>query len=415
MRASDYLRALRSVIAQNRFRTLLTLLGITIGSGTIVLLAGVLHSASDALVDLAQAVSDADVVSVRRDEPALADAQRARRELSQRDVDELRQSAAVGALDSFGESSFIAQGAMRGHTKDLTLVGGGPQLRELHRLSVRQGRFLREEDLAAHARICVVGAEIWSELAEDGPLAAAEPVLRVEGVSLRIVGVLEHKPSMIDDGRALFVWDRKVIIPQSTFDIVYGRHHAVDRAFVRLPRGTSATHRLRAAEARIAALLTRLHLGVTNFSVGAKGGFLQQQALITGIIRLLMLCSGILALFSGGLNISNTMLIAVAERTREIGIRRALGATPRDILLQFLSESALLALLGGIFGVACGCALIALVGVGVARIFPSWVVCIEPWSVALGLVLAVVTGIVFGVMPARRAAALDPIEALRAE
>ncbi|MCU1277358.1 MAG: hypothetical protein JWM53_904 [bacterium] len=416
MRASDYFHDIRRVLARNRFRTLLTLLGVVIGSGTIVFLAGVLRRANDALKGLTQTVADADVVVVRKDEAPIAASARPQRELSSYDIEALRRSPLVQAVDATGESTHPTQGRLHGRSKDLTLVAGAPATQALYKLEVRYGRFLRDGDVEARARVCVVGAEVWRDLRGDAIAPGDDVLLQIDGVSWRVVGVLEHQPSIVDSPNALFVWDRKVVVPSSTFDTAFGRRHAVDRIFVRLPRGAAAVHSAIAArQGFIRELLRRLHLDVTNFTVGAHNAFAQQEKLIAGIIRVLMVCTGILALFSGGLNISNIMLIAVGERTREIGIRRAVGATRRSIQLQFLGESALLAIVGGLIGIGLGCALIELVGWAMARVLGSWTVCIEGWSIALGLALSAATGIFFGVAPARKAARLDPVEALRSE
>jgi putative ABC transport system permease protein len=211
------------------------------------------------------------------------------------------------------------------------------------------------------------------------------------------------------------VWDRKVLVPLTSFDLYLGRDHAGDRLFVRLPPGARGAGRIAPTERLLASLLRRLHLGVSNFAFAGKDGFVQQERLIAAIIRMLMICTGVLALFAGGLNIGNIMLIAVGERTREIGIRRALGATARSIELQFLGEAALLASVGGLVGVGLATLGIELCGLVLGRLFGAWTVHVEGWSIALGLGLAALTGVGFGVMPARRAARLEPVAALRAE
>ncbi len=151
-----------------------------------------------------------------------------------------------------------------------------------------------------------------------------------------------------------------------------------------------------------------------NFKV-RKPSSAGQEQLVLDTVKLLLLSTGFFSLFVGGINIMNVMLVTVRERTREIGVRRALGATPRLVLAQFLAEAAAVSLTGGVIGVTLGVGASWAASAVLRQIVGRWSFHVEPWSVALGLGLAVATGVAFGILPARRAAALDPIEALRFE
>ena len=164
----------------------------------------------------------------------------------------------------------------------------------------------------------------------------------------------------------------------------------------------------------IDATLLRRHHGVENFKIEDKDSH-AQELLVLDIIKMLLLSTGVVALIVGGINIMNIMLVTVTERTREIGVRRAVGASPRAILLQFLCEAAAVSLLGGVLGVLSGVALSCLAGALLAQLVGRWAFHVEVWSIVLGLGLSVTIGVVFGFYPAWRAARLDPIEALRAE
>jgi putative ABC transport system permease protein len=147
-----------------------------------------------------------------------------------------------------------------------------------------------------------------------------------------------------------------------------------------------------------------------DFDIVSQSNFLELWEQITGSVFLAMIVISSIALMVGGIGVMNIMLVSVTERTREIGIRKAIGARRRDILWQFLVEAVVLTGIGGIFGVAIGSAL----GAGVSKLihFP---VALEPWSFVVGVAFSVGIGIFFGLYPATRAAALDPIEALRYE
>jgi putative ABC transport system permease protein len=137
--------------------------------------------------------------------------------------------------------------------------------------------------------------------------------------------------------------------------------------------------------------------------------------LILPIIEMLLLGTGLLSLFVGGINIMNIMLVTVTERTREIGVRRAVGAPPSAILIQFLLEASFIALVGGVIGVLGGVAMTGAASLALARLLGAWKMHVEPWSIALGLSLSLAVGVAFGLVPALRAARLDPVEALRYE
>jgi putative ABC transport system permease protein len=161
--------------------------------------------------------------------------------------------------------------------------------------------------------------------------------------------------------------------------------------------------------------LLRRHYGVQNFKVDRESEDAAQFDTIVAIIKILLLGTGLLSLFVGGINIMNIMLVTVTERTREIGVRRAIGANPTSIMMQFLIESAVIALVGGIIGVLGGLGFAWATATILTKLLGSWNLHVEMWSIALGLGLSVSTGVIFGIFPAWRAAKLDPVEALRYE
>lgn len=161
-------------------------------------------------------------------------------------------------------------------------------------------------------------------------------------------------------------------------------------------------------------LLLRRHLGVRNFEVDDPAKRSEERTILA-VVRLLLIGTGVLSLFVGGINVANVMLVAVTERTREIGLRRALGATRGSIVAQFLLEAAALATAGGLVGVAAGALLAAVVGAGLGRWLGEWDITLQPWAIGSALGAALVTGLLAGVAPALRAARIDPIRALAFE
>jgi putative ABC transport system permease protein len=169
------------------------------------------------------------------------------------------------------------------------------------------------------------------------------------------------------------------------------------------------------ARQMIDAAIKRRHYGVENFRVDRESKDEEQFNVIVSVIKILLLGTGLLSLFVGGINIMNIMLVTVTERTREIGVRRAIGADPTSILMQFLLESAFIALTGGIIGVLGGLGLAWSAAFVLTKVLGAWKLHVALWSIVLGLGLSVATGVAFGIFPAWRAARLDPVEALRYE
>lgn len=404
MRTIDLLKSALGVFS-HRARAALTMLGVVIGTSSIVLLASLLHGGERFLVAANQDASDDDVVQVHPDEPPAGDRERTTRPLSRTDASALARTASLEGALVASESSFDAWARHAGHRKRVAVVSAGPATLGLYRLRLAKGRGLDADDRLAGRRVCVIGNEVYEELVEREDLAKLR--IEVDGELFSVVGVLAKKP-MLGSTDSTYLWDRKVMVPETTYDALYAPSHAVTRLYVRRsgPRGP-----VRAAVHRV---VKRRHLGVANFSL-AKDESGGMETLILSIIRVLLLGTGVLALLASGINIMNVMLVTVTERTREIGLRRAIGASKRSILLQFMLEAGALALVGSVVGVAVGVAISYGTALLARAAIGSWELAIPPWSLGLGVGLALVTGLGFGLAPAWRASRILPIVALRSE
>lgn len=412
MRVRDYFGGLGRSFVANRSRSLLTLLGIVIGTGSIVMLAGLLRGAEEALAKLQQGINDSDTMRIRSDDPPQAQMEKTRRELSRADGWELDASRQLPDVDVAIESRKEALAHYRGKQKRVRLMGGSPESLELYRLTMAKGRFLDPEDLRDGNRYAVVGHEIWQELLEETP-APLGIQLTIDDRNWTIVGVLAHKPKT-GHGDGTWMWDRRVVVPQTAYDAELAPDHRVNSILLRVKRTRPGEQFMAAIGGAAEKVLLRRHLGVKNFSMDDREGANQERLIIT-IIEILLLGTGLLSMFVGGINIMNIMLVTVTERTREIGIRRAIGAGPRAILAQFVLEAGAVSLFGGLLGVAGGISLCFLIGLGLEQLFGNWTFYVVPWSIGLGLGLAVFTGVVFGLFPAWRASRLNPVDALRFE
>jgi putative ABC transport system permease protein len=350
MRLADLLLSVRFAI-EGRIRAFLTLLGIVIGTGSIVLLASLLRGGEEALIRAGQEVVEADIIQVRRDRVGIKDRNRPRRELSRGDARALGASPVFGG--ALSESVRVTEAHVNGKKKPIRLVSAAPGAASLYRLEVAQGRFLGDADLAERWRVCVVGHEVWTEL--FGSRATLDPAaparLLAGGHTWTVIGVLADRPMLVTTD-STDMWNRKVLVPETTFDAIYSPSHEASRLYIRRNPDELRTP-VAALRAVIEATLLRRHLGVRNFVVGDDNGA-SQERLIVSVIKVLLLSTGFIALLVGGINIMNIMLVTVTERTREIGVRRAVGASPRAILAQFLLEAAAVSLVGGVVGVLSG-------------------------------------------------------------
>jgi putative ABC transport system permease protein len=292
---------------------------------------------------------------------------------------------------------------------DVELNGSTPALSAVGNYQVETGRFINSDDSLRRHSVAVVGGYIVDNLfPTENPLGKR---ITMEGKSYTIIGVLARKGSFLGQSQ-----DNLVIVPITTFekDFAPGRGFGELQYSVTIqamPRRNAPVDR---AIDQIRELMRRRHgLGYNkpdDFGINTQDTIRDIYRNITRVAYIVMVAVAAISLLVGGIGIMNIMLVAVAERTREIGLRKALGATNQDVLWQFLLESVMLALVGGAIGVAIGLGIAKLVEIA-AHLHAA-----APfWTVLLGVSFSAGVGIFFGIYPASRAAKLNPIEALRYE
>ncbi|NPV69756.1 MAG: FtsX-like permease family protein [Firmicutes bacterium] len=309
-------------------------------------------------------------------------------------------SAAVPSISVAGTVKWRSS-----HT-DTTIEGVTPSFLEVRDFSVERGRFISDEDVSGRRRVAVLGRTVVNRLFGDAGLVSIDPVgqtVTVSGQVFTVAGILAPKGASMgrdyDDTIVVPVTAAQRLAGNAWVNVVYARARSTDVA--------------RLATSHITELYRRKFPPIDGRDQVIVTSQDQVLSTIDQMTRTLTLMLGLIAgvsLIVGGIGIMNIMLVSVTERTREIGIRKALGATRRDILLQFLVESIVLSCLGGLFGIILGMS----GSFAIAR-FAQWTTVVSPSAIATAFLFASLVGLFFGVYPAARAANLHPIEALRYE
>ena len=282
--------------------------------------------------------------------------------------------------------------------------------RDVADVGLAEGRFFDQRDESEHSQVCVIGQEIRRSLFGYGPVLGKQ--LKVNDVWLEVVGVLAADPTpsaSSPNAAASGSTTKEIWIPVSTAMRKFDRDPLdapVDELMVTVKEGVSTR---RTAEV-IEPLLQRLHGGADDYEVVVPEALLEQSRQTQRIFNIVMGSIAGISLLVGGIGIMNIMLASVLERTREIGVRRAIGATRRDIRSQFVIESFAISLIGGIAGI--------IIGVVLARVvaaYAGWPTVITVASLLLSTGVSITVGLVSGIYPAARAAELNPVEALRYE
>jgi putative ABC transport system permease protein len=393
-----------------KLRFLLTVSGVVVGVASLVTIASLLDTAEDVLSSASSQAKGDDLVVVQNDWQQLRD-NPAVRSLDRDDADDLSTSSMLGGPEITALGSLQDLKATR-DGRDFTVKGmaAPPSVWTTYQLPLSAGRVFTPGDDAEARDVVVVGAEV-----DEGRLQVGDE-LRVSGKTVKVIGVLEQKPQMGPGGP--WDWNHRMLFPERTFRMSFNPTKDVSTIAIRRPAPAEFVGELTDFQRQTRALVDVILLrGRDVRSFRFEGGEEEDSTgeLIGTIVELLLYLTTAFSMVVGGINIMNIMLVTVTERTPEIGIRRALGASQREILAQFLAETVFLTLLGAMMGLVLAVGALLAGSAAIAHWLIPWPFHVELWSVGVGVTFSMLVGLVFGLWPAWRASRLDPVSALRSE
>jgi len=390
----------------HKLRSVLTLLGLTMGVATLITVMTIVQGAN-LYVEQKIARLGNDVFQISRTPFTLTDWDLIIKSLRYKllhmdDVRAVREACADCVLVGASASGNARLQYRDKEMNDISLVGSTPEMATIDSRTLVEGRYFSNTEDERSAFVCLIGADVTDQLLPGSN--AVGQVIRIDNNEFTVLGTFERIGSVLGQNQ-----DNFVIVPMNTFLRLRGTRTSLT---INVKAGTGVAFENAMDEARLA-LRAKRHVrpGVDDdFFIGTKDSFIELWKSISSAFFVVFIMVSSISAVVGGIVIMNVMLVSVTERTKEIGVRRAVGASQQDIKRQFLAESIVQCLAGGAIGIMGGflCA-VAL------RTFTSFPASVQTWVALLGVALSSIIGIFFGIYPAIRASKLDPVVALRSE
>ncbi|HNW96123.1 MAG TPA: ABC transporter permease [Anaerolineaceae bacterium] len=408
-----FLQALKeavSSISSNRTRTFLTILGIVIGVGAVISLMAIGQGAQQTITGQIESIGT-NVIYVMKGN--MTEDVTNPRDLTLLDVKALENRNRAPNIEAvspvLNANSAVKYG---GESESANIIGSNTAYQKIMNLEIAEGAFFTDTEVTSGASVVVIGPELAQRLLGRNTNVVGTS-LRINGQPFRVVGVTVAK-----GGSQFNNPDLNVYMPITSMQLRVRRGDSANQVQFIIVQARSSES-MDAAISETSAVMRASHRlnprQPNDFTITNQDDFLSIASAITSVLTIFLSGIAAISLLVGGIGIMNIMLVSVSERTQEIGLRKALGARKADIKLQFLTESAMLSLIGGLLGIGLGWLLSSVVGTIAARSGTPLVPAIGLGSVLLATLFSTAIGIFFGLYPASRAASLEPVEALRHE
>jgi putative ABC transport system permease protein len=400
--AIDTLRA-------NKLRSSLTILGVSVGVITVIFMVSIIQGLNKAFADQVESLGS-NTIFISKFDPSFGRPpgpdEIHRKDLGMADAEALREAPSIAGVSPIHRKISATVRYQDKQTDSPIMLGVTPFYEFVHTQYVANGRFINDLDMQERSNVVILGVDVKRALFPYEE--AVDKELRIDGNPYRVIGVMEPLGNFFGQSR-----DNSIFVPISTFDKYHAEGPFPEVVFFMVVRPVSRAY-VKSAMDEVTDILRRrrrVPIGAPNdFGVSSQDSLLDVYNQLTGATALVLTSISFVALMIGGIGVMNIMLVSVTERTREIGIRKAVGATKLNILSQFLIEAVVLTAIGGLAGLAVG--EVASLLMNKYSPLPAYV---PLWAIAVGVGISAAVGIVFGLWPAWKAARLDPIEALRWE
>ena len=409
----EFLMGLQSLTA-HKLRSLLTMLGMIFGVGAVISMLSIGAGARQEALSFIEQLGVNNIIVEAKESSNWQDLQNVRKTspgLTFKDVRAVRDNLPQVQLVS-PRKRFVPTKVFPAVSQDIPRVFGvAPEFLEIANLGVTAGRFFDDEENEKGAPVAVLGDSAKRALLGYGD--AVGKYIKVNEVWLHVIGVLASQTGGQSEVEGVQMEDRNhlIYVPLNTAlhrmeDMQSAFKDEIDGIYMKVGDTSQSVE----TAAAVRAILNATHRATGDFSVVVPAGLLEEQRRTQLIFNFVMVAIAGISLLVGGIGIMNIMLATVLERTREIGVRRAIGARQRDIVRQFLLEATLISVVGGLLGIGFGFGLSRLIA-----FTAGWSTIVSPASILLAFSVSVSVGLIFGLYPARQAAQLDPIEAIRYE
>jgi putative ABC transport system permease protein len=410
MKIGDLIKLSGAGLMRNKSRSILTMLGIIIGIAAVMLMLSI-GKGAEGLIISQVADLGSDLVYA---EPGSGDADEGppnifvEQTLTLDDVEELRKHDGIVEVGGFLYSDAVVQYSTEEERSQI--VGTTPENISIFPADMADGRFIDESDVDSSATVAVLGSQIKQKLFGDQDPIGSK--IKIKNTSFRVVGHVEQQGT-----RFFQNLDEQIYVPITTL-----QNKVLGLDYINF-LAARTTLPIDLAKDEVRFVLRDSHnldnpegdLSKDDFFVSTQEDAVEIVGTVTSVLTLLLSSVAAISLLVGGIGIMNIMLVSVTERTREIGLRKAVGATRQDIMRQFLAEAVMLTLLGGLIGIIIGGGTSFLTSLVLSHFLDDWKFFFPADAMIYATVIAAIVGLVFGIFPARSAAKLDPIEALRYE